>query len=123
MSENTFMSDTTPAPMAAAEDSHQDDHKVPYFLIWGYLLALTVVEVVFPSLVPRNALFFVAMILMAVVKVILVAWFFMHLKFEKRTLLIVAAAPMIFAMVLVMGLVPDGTKAEQAATIELQENE
>ena len=118
------MSDTTPASVVASEDSHHDDdHKVPYFLIWGYLLALTVVEVIFPSLVPRNVLFFVAMILMAVVKVGLVAWFFMHLKFEKRTLIVVAAAPMIFAMVLVMGLVPDGTKAEKAATIELEEDE
>jgi cytochrome c oxidase subunit 4 len=80
------------------------EHKHPnYILIWIYLALLTGVELVVAILkfLPRHALILTLLIL-AVWKALLVALYFMHLKFEPRKLLIVVLAPLPLAVILVM---------------------
>jgi cytochrome c oxidase subunit 4 len=84
-------------------------HKHPnYMAIFWYLAILTVVElaVIFMPL----GKFTIGVLLcgLAVGKAALVAMYFMHLKFETRTLGLVAVTPLAIATLLVFILLPDG---------------
>ncbi len=81
-------------------------HKRPnYYLIWLYLLILTILEVVvaFVSHLPEIALIIILLAL-AVWKAALVAMYYMHLKFEppRLVVMIVSALPLAILMILVV---------------------
>ena len=79
-------------------------HKHPnYVLIWAYLALLTAVEVLvaFVSHFPKLYVM-LALIFLAVWKALLVAMYFMHLKFEPRKLVILASVPLPLAVILVI---------------------
>src|SRR5437773_10270369 len=70
-------------------------HKGPsYIMIWVYLFLLTVVEVsaAFFSHIPKRYLI-VILLFFALWKALLVAAYYMHLKFEPRKLWWIVAAP------------------------------
>ena len=80
------------------------EHKHPnYILIWIYLAVLTGVELAVALLkfLPRNGLI-LTLVILALWKALLVALYFMHLKFEPKRLLIVVLAPLPLAVILVM---------------------
>lgn len=72
-----------------------------YVAVWGGLAALTVLEVAIVYVrLPRRAL--VTMLLaLAVWKALLVALYFMHLKFESKRLLTIVLVPLPLAAILV----------------------
>tara|TARA_B100001750_G_scaffold86042_1_gene67908 strand:- start:347 stop:646 length:300 start_codon:yes stop_codon:yes gene_type:complete len=97
-----------------------EDHKHPnYMLIWVVLLVLTVLEVAvafFPQWFPGGGLGIIistiALLLgMAFVKAGLVAWYFMHLKFEQKNFVLIVSFPLVLACVLVILLWPDVASA------------
>ncbi|HXM39194.1 MAG TPA: cytochrome C oxidase subunit IV family protein [Gemmatimonadales bacterium] len=73
-----------------------------YMLIWLYLFVMTVAEVAlaFELPVSRNAKLIMLLVL-AVVKALLVALFFMHLKFERWRLRLIFIVPLPLAAILV----------------------
>jgi len=73
----------------------------PYILIWVYLAVLTAAELglAFELPISRNMKLLLLMIL-AVWKALLVALYFMHLKFERWNLRIVALFPIPLALIL-----------------------
>jgi cytochrome c oxidase subunit 4 len=76
-------------------------HKRPnYILIWVYLAVLTAAELALAFELPisRN-LKLVLLLFLAVWKALLVALFFMHLKFEKWNLRILAIIPLPLALI------------------------
>jgi cytochrome c oxidase subunit 4 len=78
-------------------------HKRPnYMLIWLYLFVLTVAEVSLAFELPlsRN-LKLLLLLFLAVWKALLVALFFMHLKFERWRLRIIFIVPLPLAAILV----------------------
>ncbi|MFI5206945.1 MAG: cytochrome C oxidase subunit IV family protein [Gemmatimonadales bacterium] len=80
------------------------EHEHPnYVLIWVYLAALTGVELTVALLhfLPRHALV-ITLVLLAIWKALLVALYFMHLKFEPKKLLVVVLAPLPLALILLM---------------------
>ena len=80
------------------------EHKHPnYIAIWIYLAALTGVELTVAILkfLPRHALI-LALVLLAIWKAMLVALYFMHLKFEPKRLLVIVLAPLPLAVILVL---------------------
>jgi cytochrome c oxidase subunit IV len=89
-------------------------HEHPnYMAIFWYLAVLTVLEigVVFlPHYVAGIGKMTVGVLLcgFALAKASLVAMYFMHLKFETRTLGLVAITPLALATLLVFVLLPDG---------------
>lgn len=109
--------------------THQEPN---YMKIFYALFVLTVLEVgaaYLNVLVAGFPLWLLGLILigLAVVKAALVGMYFMHLKFEKRTLGIIALTPMILCTLLIIALLPDLTGstrksepavAEQAAQPE-----
>ena len=85
-------------------------HKHPnYVLIWVYLAVLTAVEVgvAFVSHFSKTTLLIILMFL-AVWKALLVALYFMHLKFEKWNLRFVAIIPIPLALILIIFVLQEG---------------
>ena len=83
-------------------------HKQPnYIAIFWWLLALTIVEVgvIFTPL--ARVLIAVLLVGLAISKASLVAMYFMHLKFELRTLGLIAVTPLLLCVLLVFALLPD----------------
>ncbi|HLX62549.1 MAG TPA: cytochrome C oxidase subunit IV family protein [Planctomycetota bacterium] len=99
--------DHPPEQHAATHDEHAP---VPYGKIAATLLVFTVITVLvsFKDLGSHAANAVVAF-LIAAFKASLVMTFFMHLKYEKRPILMIAMAPFILVAVLFLALFPDIT--------------
>jgi cytochrome c oxidase subunit IV len=88
-------------------------HREPnYMAIFWWLAALTVIEigVIFMPW-PRLAIG-TLLVALAVSKAALVAMYFMHLRFETRTLGYIALTPLILGALLVFVLLPDHREVE-----------
>jgi len=87
-----------------SEATHQEPN---YMAVFWWLLVLTVLEVgVIYVPIVRIAVI-VLLVAMAISKATLVALYFMHLKFEKRTLALIALSPFILCVFLILMLTPD----------------
>src|SRR5437899_889509 len=83
-------------------------HEEPNYMgIFWWLLALTILELA--VIYAPIAKFAIAILLigLALTKASLVALYFMHLKFEKRTLGLIAMTPLLLCVFLVFALTPD----------------
>ncbi|HEY2917590.1 MAG TPA: cytochrome C oxidase subunit IV family protein [Candidatus Binatia bacterium] len=78
-----------------------------YIKIFYILLVLTIVEVAIVYLGLPKLLLAGLLVIFAVWKAALVAMHFMHLKFEKRTLAVIALAPFVLCVFLILMLLPD----------------
>jgi len=84
------------------------EHKEPpYILVWGVLLLLTVAEVFFAFMEFPKAWLAFGLIVMAIWKALLVALYYMHLRFEPRRLWLLAAAPLPLAVILVLVVIQE----------------
>ena len=83
-------------------------HKVPYFLIFGVLVVLTIVTVAVAFLDIHNEIVKVLLALtIASIKASAVALFFMHLKFEGKLIYLILIVPLLLCILLVCALIPD----------------
>ena len=83
-------------------------HKQPnYIAIFWWLLALTIIEVgvIFSPL--ARVMIAILLVGLALSKASLVAMYFMHLKFERTTLGLIAVTPLLLCVLLVFALLPD----------------
>ena len=78
-----------------------------YVKIFYILLVLTVAELVVVYMGLPQMLLAGLLVIFAVWKAALVAMHFMHLKFEKKTLALVAVVPFILCVFLILMLMPD----------------
>jgi len=86
------------------EQAHAEPN---YMNIFWWLLALTIVEVgVVYSHLPKWSTV-LALVILALAKAFLVAWNFMHLRFEKVALLAMVGFPLLLLVDLLLGLMPD----------------
>ena len=90
-----------------AENGHKEHPK--YMNIFWWLAGLTIVEVAVA--IPEYSIVLKAILLigLACSKAALVAIYFMHLKFERKTLTIIVLTPFIICVFLVIMLMPDLT--------------
>ena len=89
--------------MAAAEHKHPS-----YMAIFWYLAILTVLELIVVFLPFGKLTNNMLLGALAVTKAALVAMYFMHLRFEAKTLGWIAVTPLAIATLLVFVLLPDG---------------
>src|SRR4051812_21280201 len=83
-------------------------HPVPYYHIFGILIALTVVTVLIAFYRFSNELVNVLLALtVASVKATFVARFFMHVKFEGKLVRLILFAPLVLCVILMAALIPD----------------
>ena len=104
------------------QERHVESH-APYFKVFGALLALTILEYVYASFVkPPFLTLIVGLMAMALIKAAMVAWYFMHLKFEGRWIYLMVIPVLILATILTVALIPDMSfppRANDDLTIEL----
>ena len=96
------------------------DHQEPNYMAVFYILAiLTGLEIGAIYLPIAKLIIGILLVGFALVKAMLVAMYFMHLKFEKRTLGIIALTPLILCTLLIFALLPDltGTPHQTTATV------
>jgi cytochrome c oxidase subunit 4 len=90
--------------MAMETDMESAEGKKPnYYFIWLVLAVLTAVEVALAyfSGMPR-AVLIIVLVGLAVWKATLVAMYYMHLKFERLRLIVLATAPLPLAVILIL---------------------
>jgi len=81
-------------------------HNRHYLIIWVWLLALVVVSVTAVAVLPK----FQALLLIfavAIVKALLVARNYMHLKNERVIIYVIVLIPLTFVIILLFALFPD----------------
>ena len=75
----------------------------PYLLIWLYLALLTVAEVVLAFELPISQnVKLILLLVLAVWKAALVGMFFMHLKFERWNVRVLALVPLPLAAIFIL---------------------
>jgi cytochrome c oxidase subunit 4 len=83
-------------------------HDEPNYMgVFWWLLALTLLELAV-IYVPIHKLAIIALlVVLAITKAVLVALYFMHLKFERSTLGLIALSPFVLCVFLILMLLPD----------------
>lgn len=107
-------------------------HKEPnYMAVFLALAILTVLEVGVVFVPMSKVIIGIALVIMALAKASLVALYFMHLRYEKFALGVIALSPLVICALLIIGLLPDlaGTsrqsqndKTAQVQTVEQSGN-
>jgi cytochrome c oxidase subunit 4 len=95
-----------------------------YMAVFYWLAALTAIEVGVTFLPLLKLAIGIILVVLAFTKAALVALYFMHLKFERKTLAVVALTPVILCIFLMFMLVPErfvapfraATTSQQSAT-------
>ena len=80
---------------------------VNYWKVWLYLFVLTIVEIAVIYMPLAKIIIAILLVTLACYKALLVAMYFMHLKFERRTLGIIALTPFVLCVFLILMLLPD----------------
>src|SRR3974377_86056 len=96
-----------------------ETHKQPNYIgIFWWLLALTILEVGVIFTPIARMLIAILLVGLALSKASLVAMYFMHLKFERTTLGLIAMTPLLLCVLLVFALLPDlsGTSHQSVPT-------
>lgn len=98
-----------PRPQDAATEApeHEADHP-NYMAVWVALFALTMVEVFVAFLALSKTAIVLVLVLLAIWKAVLVALYYMHLKFEPRRMWLLAASPLPLALILVFAVLAEG---------------
>jgi cytochrome c oxidase subunit 4 len=93
--------DSSPQPIAAPATGAVRHAHPPYVAIWVGLALLTGLELTIAFLPWPKIAIILVLIALAVWKALLVALFFMHLRFERNRLRLLAIAPLPFCVILV----------------------
>jgi len=93
--------------LTAGQEIQVEAHS-PYLPVFWAVLGLTGLEYAYASFARVGfGSLVVGLMAMATVKVFLVAWYFMHLKFANRWIYLILAPALVLSMVVVAALVPD----------------
>ncbi len=83
-------------------------HAEPNYMgVFWWLLALTVLEIAVIYMDVARLIIVILLVGMAVSKAALVGLYFMHLKFERLTLGLIALTPLLLCVFLILMLIPD----------------
>lgn len=83
-------------------------HPQPNYMgVFWWLVALTIAEVAVAYTHMPKLIMVILLVGMAFTKAAMVALYFMHLKFERSTLTLIALTPLILCVFLILMLLPD----------------
>jgi cytochrome c oxidase subunit IV len=87
------------------------EHKKPNYMgVFAALFIFTVLEVFVAFLPVSKGLLIFSLVALAATKAILVALFYMHLKFEGRLIYGIVLTPLILAVVLTLAILQDASQ-------------
>ena len=92
-------------PLSHAPHPAPRTHHPPYMLIFGGLALLTAIELGVAFLPWPKKVLVLLLVGLAVLKAVLVALYYMHLRFEPNRLRILAVAPLPLAVILVTAVI------------------
>ncbi|MEX2572181.1 MAG: cytochrome C oxidase subunit IV family protein [Gemmatimonadota bacterium] len=92
---------------AGAQVAHEGGH-ANYMLIFGALFLLTVIEVGVAFVAFSKVAIILILVALAFWKALLVALYYMHLKYEPKRLWLLAASPIPLAIILVTAVLMEG---------------
>lgn len=93
--------------MAQSRASHEGHPEPNYLGIIIVLAVLTATEIGVIFLPIAKLMIGILLVGLALSKAMMVAMYFMHLKFEKTTLALIAATPLLLCALLMFALLPD----------------
>jgi len=97
-----MLNETAHREALAEEEERRTEHQPNYMAIFWWLFGLTVVEVSYSVFThPPRAILMTVLVGLAVIKATMVALFFMHLRFERKSLGIIFASTLILGLILV----------------------
>ncbi|MFQ5604737.1 MAG: cytochrome C oxidase subunit IV family protein [bacterium] len=88
--------------MSEAKHAHPN-----YIAVWAWLVLLLFVSVAAVYLPFSQALTVAFIFIVAAVKAALVAFYFMHLKFEEKLVRYIAIIPVLLFVIMTLSLIPD----------------
>jgi len=80
------------------------------------LTVLTIIELMIPQFISVKLTAGTLLVSLAVVKAVIVALYFMHLRFERTILGVIAMTPMMICVFLIVMLLPDLTSSTNTYT-------
>ena len=90
-----------------ADTGHEGGYRI-YAVTWFWLLAITILELAVVLLGVPKILLATTLVVMALLKAALIVAYFMHLRYEKLSLVYAVVVPMFFlAIILFSGVGPD----------------
>lgn len=92
---------------AVAAADHGEHKDPPYMIIWVVLLVLTAAEVGYAFLSLPKFWLALGLVFMACWKAMLVALYYMHLRFEPRRLWVLAATPIPLVAILILAVMTE----------------
>jgi cytochrome c oxidase subunit IV len=92
----------------ATSEAAEPAHRTNYMAVWVALFLMTIIEVGVAFLALSKTAIILALLLLAVWKALLVALYYMHLKYEPRRMWLLAATPLPLAMILVSAVLFEG---------------
>lgn len=88
------------------ESQHNSGYKV-YAVTWFWLLVLTMLELgIVLTHVPKTLLI-ISLVILALMKATLIIAYFMHLRYERLSLVYAVVVPLFLGVILFTGLAPD----------------
>ena len=78
-----------------------------YMAVFWWLLVLTLLELGVIYMPVHRLAILALLVVLAITKAALVALYFMHLKFERLTLGLIAISPFVLCLFLILMLLPD----------------
>ena len=97
-------------------NEHAEHAEPNYFAIMVVLTILTIIEIIIPQFISAKLTAGTLLVLLAVVKAVIVALYFMHLRFERSILGVIAMTPMAICVFLIVMLLPDITASTKTYT-------
>jgi cytochrome c oxidase subunit 4 len=97
----------------STEHAHMEASKRTFMYVWGWLLALTAVEVVLAYQRLEIRLMLTLLMTLSIVKASLIISYFMHLKYEKRSLILLLMPAMVFIICMMFVVFPDSLRLYQ----------
>lgn len=85
----------------------EEHHDPPYMIIWAVLLIMTLAEVGYAFLSLPRIWLAIGLCVMAVWKALLVALYYMHLRWEPRRLWVLVATPIPLVFILILAVLTE----------------
>jgi cytochrome c oxidase subunit 4 len=103
--------------MAMSDHAHVEQHapagattKV-FMVVWLALLALTAIEVFLAYIHTPLTIMLTLLIGLSVIKAVLIIGYFMHMKFEKVSLMMTLFPMLVFCILMLLVFMPDAQRA------------
>jgi caa(3)-type oxidase subunit IV len=97
------------------ETAHHPVEYRKYFVIWGWLLLMTLLALGAGEVSMPGALKALVLVGITLAKVVLIAAYFMHLRTEKLNLVLMTFTPIVLSLIMFFFMAPD--MAESATRV------